>query len=70
MLAGPDTIFTTMTWTLALLLNNKNALKLAQEEIDHHIGRDRRVESSDIKNLVYLQAIVKETLRLYPQVHY
>jgi cytochrome P450 len=24
------------------------------------------VESSDIKNLVYLQAIVKETLRLYP----
>ncbi|KAK2367254.1 cytochrome P450 CYP82D47 [Trifolium repens] len=24
MLAGSDTIFTTMTWTLALLLNNKN----------------------------------------------
>jgi cytochrome P450 len=51
-----------MTWTLALLLNNKNALKRAQEEIDHHIGRDRRVESSDIKNLVYLQAIVKNLL--------
>ncbi|KAJ1419095.1 Cytochrome P450 [Sesbania bispinosa] len=27
---------------------------------------DRKVEESDIKNLVYLQAIVKETLRLYP----
>lgn len=66
MLAGSDTTSTTMTWILAILMNNMNALKHAQEEIDHHIGRDRRVESSDIKNLVYLQAIVKETLRLYP----
>ncbi|KAJ4955601.1 hypothetical protein NE237_012384 [Protea cynaroides] len=27
---------------------------------------DRQVDESDIKNLIYLQAIVKETLRLYP----
>lgn len=66
MLAGSDTTSTTMTWILAILMKNMNALKRAQEEIDHHVGRDRRVEASDIKNLVYLQAIVKETLRLYP----
>ncbi|KAI5422949.1 xanthotoxin 5-hydroxylase CYP82C4 isoform X2 [Lathyrus oleraceus] len=66
MLAGSDTTSTTMTWVLAILLNNINALKLAQDEIDHRIGKNRRVESSDIKNLVYLQAIFKETLRLYP----
>ncbi|TXG52937.1 hypothetical protein EZV62_022106 [Acer yangbiense] len=28
--------------------------------------KHRQVEESDMKNLVYLQAIVKETLRLYP----
>ncbi|XP_061341094.1 cytochrome P450 CYP82J17-like [Gastrolobium bilobum] len=66
MLAGSDTTSTTMTWILAILLNNTHALERAQKEIDHHVGRDRRVEASDIKNLVYLQAIVKETLRLYP----
>ncbi|KAK7304533.1 hypothetical protein VNO77_42414 [Canavalia gladiata] len=66
MLAGSDTTSTTMTWILAILLKNPEALKRAQEEIDHHVGRERRVEACDIKNLVYLQAILMETLRLYP----
>ena len=51
---------------MALLLNNNPALKRAQEELDLIVGRERWVEDSDIKSLVYLQAIVKETLRLYP----
>ncbi|XLT35016.1 cytochrome P450 CYP82J17 [Arachis hypogaea] len=65
-LAGTETTSTTMTWILAALMNNKHSLKLAQEEINHHVGKDRKVEASDIKNLTYLQAIFKETLRLYP----
>ncbi|KVH98336.1 hypothetical protein Ccrd_023410 [Cynara cardunculus var. scolymus] len=39
---------------------------MAQQEIEMHIGKDRQVNESDIKNLVYLQAVVKEALRLYP----
>uniref|UniRef100_A0A2N9JBV6 Cytochrome P450 n=1 Tax=Fagus sylvatica TaxID=28930 RepID=A0A2N9JBV6_FAGSY len=39
---------------------------LAYDELDIHISKDRHVDESDITNLVYLQAIVKETLRLYP----
>ncbi|KAK7307591.1 hypothetical protein VNO77_40792 [Canavalia gladiata] len=65
-LAGGDTIMVALTWALSLLLNNQMELKKVQEELDTHIGKDRKVEESDIKKLVYLQAIVKETMRLYP----
>ncbi|XP_060194278.1 cytochrome P450 CYP82D47-like [Lycium barbarum] len=64
--AGTDTTIVTLTWTLSLLLNNYEALKKAQDELDTHVGKNRWVQEPDIKNLVYLQAIVKEALRLYP----
>lgn len=48
--------------------NNYDALKKAQDELDTHVGKNRWVQESDIKNLVYLQAIIKESLRLYPVV--
>ena len=66
MLASNDTIAITLTWALSLLMNNPHALKKAQEELDFHVGRNQQVYESDIKKLVYLQAIIKETLRLYP----
>lgn len=66
MIGGSDTIAVAHTWALALLLNNGSALKKAQDELDMKIGKDRQVNESDIPKLVYLQAIVKETLRLYP----
>ncbi|XP_030460548.1 cytochrome P450 CYP82D47-like [Syzygium oleosum] len=65
-LGGTDTTSVTLTWALSLLLNNRHVLKQAQQELDSHIGRERQVTEPDIKNLVYLQAIVKETMRLYP----
>ncbi|CAH1422228.1 unnamed protein product [Lactuca virosa] len=64
--AALDTTSVTLTWALSLLLNNPSELKIAQDEIDEHVGRKRPVEESDMKNLVYLDAIIKETLRLYP----
>ncbi|GAY51871.1 hypothetical protein CUMW_137620 [Citrus unshiu] len=65
-LGGNDTTVVTLTWALSLLLNNHHVLKKAQDELSIHVGNNRQVEESDIKNLIYLQAIVKETLRLYP----
>lgn len=61
-----DTTTVTMTWALSLLLNNRHTLKKLQDELDEQVGRERLVNESDIDNLVYLQAVVKETLRLYP----
>ncbi|KAL6012480.1 hypothetical protein ACLOJK_002969 [Asimina triloba] len=66
--AGTDTSTVTQSWAFSQLLNNRTILKKAQDELDAHVGRNRLVEDSDIKNLVYLQAIIKETMRLYPQI--
>nr|WGJ64302.1 CYP82D-1 [Lysionotus pauciflorus] len=63
---GTDSITIGLVWALSLLLNNPNDLKRAYEELDTVVGREKRLNESDIQNLVYLQAIVKETLRLYP----
>jgi hypothetical protein len=65
-LGGSDTTVTSLTWAVALLLNNRQVIEKAQEELDVHVGRDRQVDESDIPNLIYLQAIVKETFRLQP----
>ncbi|KAL2470701.1 Cytochrome [Abeliophyllum distichum] len=56
----------TIIWALSLLLNNRRTLEIACEELDMHVGRHKLVQETDINNLNYLQAIVKETLRLYP----
>ncbi|KAM3237234.1 cytochrome 82A3 [Capsicum annuum] len=66
LLASVDTTMVTLTWTLSLLLNNYQSLKKAQDELDTHVGKNRWVQESDIKNLVYLQAIVNESMCLYP----
>lgn len=63
---GSDTTMVTLTWALSLLLNNLHVLKKAQDELDLYVGRERLVNESDISKLVYLRAIFKETLRLYP----
>ncbi|KAE8679889.1 putative Cytochrome P450 [Hibiscus syriacus] len=65
-LAASDTTMVTLTWAMSLLLNNRDELRKLQQELDIHVGKERLVQESDIKNLVYLKAIIKETLRLYP----
>uniref|UniRef100_A0A2C9VIU1 Cytochrome P450 n=2 Tax=Manihot esculenta TaxID=3983 RepID=A0A2C9VIU1_MANES len=57
-----------MQWMMAELINHPNVFKKLREEIKSVVGTTRPVEDSDILNLHYLQAVVKETLRLYPLV--
>ncbi|CAL9025947.1 unnamed protein product [Prunus brigantina] len=64
--AGTDTSAITTEWALAELINHPEVMKKARQEIDSIVGKNRLVEESDIANLRYLQAIVKETLRLHP----
>ncbi|XP_031259469.1 3,9-dihydroxypterocarpan 6A-monooxygenase-like [Pistacia vera] len=64
--AGTDTSSITLEWGLAELINHPNVMEKARKEIDSVVGKNRIVEESDIANLPYLQAIVKEILRLHP----
>ncbi|CAN1322442.1 Cytochrome P450 93A3 [Linum perenne] len=64
--AGTETSAITTDWAMAELLNNVEILHKLQEELDSVVGKSRLVEESDITNLPYLQAVVKETLRLHP----
>nr|GMD28547.1 cytochrome P450 CYP82D47-like [Ipomoea batatas] len=64
--AAIDTTTTTLIWALSLVLNNDDVLDKIRNELDSHVGRERHVNESDLNNLTYIQAVVKETLRLYP----
>lgn len=66
--AATDTSAIALEWALAELINNPKVLKRAQEEIDTIVGKHRLVAKSDGPNLPYIQAIVKETLRLHPPI--
>ncbi|KAM4073025.1 hypothetical protein ACB094_11G185100 [Castanea mollissima] len=53
-------------WTITELINHPFVFNKVREEINSVVGSTRLVDESDVENLPYLQAVVKETLRLYP----
>ncbi|KAF2603739.1 hypothetical protein F2Q70_00026422 [Brassica cretica] len=65
-LAGTDTNSTTVEWAMAELLRNPKTMAKAQAEMDDVVGPNGVVQESHISDLPYLQALVKETLRLHP----
>lgn len=65
-IAGTNGPASVLEWSLAELIRNPQVFKKAREEIDSVVGKERLVKESDIPNLPYLQAVVKETLRMHP----
>ncbi|CAN4099801.1 unnamed protein product [Withania somnifera] len=53
---------------MAELLRKPEALNKVRQEIIEQIGTERPVKESDIDKLPYLQAVVKEAMRLHPAV--
>ena len=64
--AGTETSSVTIEWALSALIHHPDILRKAQQEIYSQFGHGRIMEESDLHKLKYLEAIVKETLRLYP----
>ncbi|KAG4400013.1 hypothetical protein GLYMA_08G350800v4 [Glycine max] len=65
-IAGTNGPASVLEWSLAELVRNPHVFKKAREEIESVVGKERLVKESDIPNLPYLQAVLKETLRLHP----
>jgi cytochrome P450 len=63
-----DTSAVTLEWVMAELLRHPNIMKCAQAELDNIVGTNRLVEESDLQNLPYLQALLKESFRIHPAV--
>ncbi|GMH29811.1 hypothetical protein Nepgr_031654 [Nepenthes gracilis] len=61
---GTDITSTTFKWVMTELIGNPEKLEKAQAKLKHVIGNSNLVEE-DIAWLPYLQAVVKETLRLH-----
>lgn len=66
--AGTDTSSSIVEWAMAELLQNPIPMAKLHDELVSVIGLEREMEESDIGQLPYLQAIIKETLRLHPPV--
>ncbi|KAL3534184.1 hypothetical protein ACH5RR_002645 [Cinchona calisaya] len=64
-MAGTETVSVALTWTLAELINHPKVFKKLREEINTVVGSKRLVQESDVPKLPFLQAVVKESLRLH-----
>lgn len=65
-MAGTDSSAVTIEWAMAELINHPQVMERARQEIDSVTGNNRLVQESDLPNLPYIRAIVKESLRIHP----
>ncbi|XP_054814803.1 cytochrome P450 71D10-like [Prosopis cineraria] len=63
--AGTETTATTTEWAMSELLKNPEAMKDAQAEVRRVYGGKKYVDESELHQLKYLGAVIKETLRLH-----
>lgn len=70
MFEGHDTTAMAISWTLHLIGLHKEVLANCHKELDQifRTDRDRAINMSDLRQMKYLEACIKESLRLYPSV--
>lgn len=66
-MASLDTTSAALQWTMTELINHQDIFAKIREEIKSILGNTHRlIKESDLQKLPYLQAAIKETLRLHP----
>jgi cytochrome P450 len=66
-LAGHETTANALTWTWHLLGQHPEVAAALRRELDEVLG-DRLPTLADVKQLPYTEAVIKESMRIYPPV--
>jgi cytochrome P450 len=66
MLAAHHTTGVAISWTLYLLSQHPQVAERVADEVDRVLGDRATPAYSDLKELTYLDAVLRETMRLYP----
>jgi cytochrome P450 len=65
-IAGHESTSNLMSWIMYILMTNEAVLEACQKEVDRVLSDGIEVTCQHINDLVICEAVVKETLRLYP----
>ncbi|XP_074364577.1 strychnine-11-hydroxylase-like [Apium graveolens] len=68
LIAGSDTSAAAVIWAMTLMMKNPTTMKKAQQEVRDLFGNKGFVDEHDVQKLVYVKAVVKESMRLHPPV--
>ncbi|CAL8286246.1 unnamed protein product [Arctogadus glacialis] len=69
MFEGHDTTAAAMNWTVHLLGSHPEVQRKVHREIDEVFGGSKRsITMEDLKELKYLDCVIKESLRIFPSV--
>ncbi|XP_015070945.1 cytochrome P450 71A4-like [Solanum pennellii] len=65
-IAGVDSIYTTLEWIMIELLRNPRAMEKLQNDVRGLVQGKAEITEDDLGNMMYLKAVIKESLRLNP----
>ncbi|EXJ96107.1 hypothetical protein A1O1_01233 [Capronia coronata CBS 617.96] len=68
LVAGRDTTACLLSWTFFTLVRYPRVLAKLREEIALACEGKSQLNRNDLRNMAYLQNVIRETLRLYPSV--
>ena len=69
-LAGSETTGNLMVWMLYVLMTHSDVLQVCREEVDRVLPNGIEPTNEHLSELVVCEAVINETLRLYPPVTY